>query len=95
MSAASDEAHLESAVEHSRIFVTSDSDYGNLVFVRGLGAGVIYLRVRPSTIAATHRELERVLTLYAMDDMLGAFIVIEPGRHRKRIAPGESQSAEN
>jgi predicted nuclease of predicted toxin-antitoxin system len=64
--------------------VTRDRDFGGLVFVQGGGAGVIYLRMAPSTQASVHKELERVLTLYAEQELQCAFTVIEPGRHRMR-----------
>jgi predicted nuclease of predicted toxin-antitoxin system len=49
MARSSDEANLEKAIELGRIFVTRDRDFGNLVFVRGICAGVIFLRILPST----------------------------------------------
>jgi predicted nuclease of predicted toxin-antitoxin system len=38
---ATDEEILRTAQEQSRILVTRDRDYGNLVFVRAIGTGVI------------------------------------------------------
>jgi len=38
----------------------------------------------PSTQNAVPEKLERVLDLYTEDELRGAFIVIEPGRHRFR-----------
>src|SRR5437868_5772439 len=84
MSRADDADLLRTAGAEGRVFVTRDRDYGGLVFVQDLGAGVIYLRVLPSTLQAVHAELERVLTLYGESDLLGAFVVVEPGRHRVR-----------
>ena len=49
LSQADDEELLQVAQEQSRIFVTRDRDFGNLVFVKRLGAGVQYLRMLPST----------------------------------------------
>ena len=40
---------LKKAQEQDRVFVTRDRDFGGLVFVGSLGAGVIYLRLLPST----------------------------------------------
>ena len=77
---------LRIAQAESRVFVTRDRDYGGLVFVQSLGAGVLYLRVLPSTLAAVHTELERVLSLYNEAELLGSFVVVEPGRHRVRRA---------
>ena len=84
MAQASDEENLKKALELNRVFVTRDRDYGNLVFVKGIRSGVLYLRVLPSNINQVHAELERVLNLYEEQDLKSAFIVIEAGRHRFR-----------
>jgi predicted nuclease of predicted toxin-antitoxin system len=84
MAQAEDTELLRVAHEQDRIFVTRDRDYGGLVFVQGSGPGVIYLRLLPSTLRAVHSELERVLALYSEQELQGSFIVVEPGRHRKR-----------
>ncbi|MFQ6057315.1 MAG: DUF5615 family PIN-like protein, partial [Anaerolineae bacterium] len=75
---------LRIAQEQGRIFVTRDRDFGRLVFVKDLGAGVIYLRILPSTQNAVHQELERVLKSYSEEELRRAFVVVEPGRHRFR-----------
>lgn len=81
---------LRVAQEQGRIFVTRARDFGVLVFVLGCGAGVIYLRILPSTQGAVHAELERILTLYGEQELQGSFVVIEPGRHRiRKDAPGQ------
>jgi predicted nuclease of predicted toxin-antitoxin system len=87
LSQADDSDLLKKAQEQDRIFVTRDRDFGGLVFVSGLGAGVIYLRLLPSTQNATHQELARVLKIYSEDELKGAFVVVEPGRHRFRKIP--------
>jgi predicted nuclease of predicted toxin-antitoxin system len=61
LSQVADEILLRTAQEQNRIFVTRDRDFGALVFVNVLGAGVLYLRMLPSTQNAVHKELERVL----------------------------------
>ncbi|HMF10716.1 MAG TPA: DUF5615 family PIN-like protein [Gemmataceae bacterium] len=81
---AEDTELLRVAHEQGRIFVTRDRDFGGLVFVQGSGPGVIYLRILPSTRASVHAELERVLTLYAEQELQASFVVVEPGRHRIR-----------
>jgi predicted nuclease of predicted toxin-antitoxin system len=88
LSQAGDEELLQVAHQENRILVTRDRDFGNLVFVKGLGAGVLYLRVLPSTQNAVHRELERVLATYSETDLAGAFVVIEPDGHRIRRPVG-------
>lgn len=84
MAQASDEENLEKVLEVNRIFVTRDRDYGNLVFVKGIKSGVLYLRILPSNVSTVHAELERVLDLYDEKELKSAFIVIEAGRHRFR-----------
>lgn len=85
---AADDELLRAATGEGRVFVSRDRDFGGLVFVKALGAGVIYLRVLPSTVDAVHAELARVLGLYDAAALLGTFVVVEPGRHRvRRPAP--------
>lgn len=84
MTRASDEENLRKAQELERIFVTRDRDYGNLVFVKRIKCGVLYLRVLPSNVVSVHAELERILNQYDEQELKSAFIVIEAGRHRFR-----------
>lgn len=72
------------AQEQGRILVTRDRDFGHLVFVKGLNAGILYLRISPETLPAVHREIEVVLKSYSEDDLKTAFVVVEHGRHRFR-----------
>ena len=84
LSQAADEELLSVAGEQERIFVTRDRDFGNLVFVKGILAGVLYLRMLPRTQGAVHSELERVLKSHSEQELRKMFVVIEPGRHRSR-----------
>jgi predicted nuclease of predicted toxin-antitoxin system len=84
MSQAEDAELLNLAQEQQRILVTRDRDFGGLVFVGHAGTGVIYLRMLPSTQSAVHAELGRVLTEHSEDELLHAFVVVEPGRYRFR-----------
>jgi len=84
MAAASDEENLRKAFETERIFITRDRDYGNLVFIREIKSGVLYLRVLPSTVNEVHTELERILKRYDEVQLRSAFVVVEAGRHRFR-----------
>lgn len=88
-SQADDEELLRVAQDQNRILVTRDRDFGNLVFVQALDAGVLYLRILPSTQNAVHNELERVLRTHAEEDLARAFVVIEPDGHRIRRLPGQ------
>jgi predicted nuclease of predicted toxin-antitoxin system len=84
LSRADDEEILRIAQEQGRILVTRDRDFGNLVFVKALGSGVLYLRVLPSTQGAVHDELEFVLETYTEQELARAFVVIEADGHRIR-----------
>jgi predicted nuclease of predicted toxin-antitoxin system len=84
LSQASDEEILRTSQNENRILVTRDRDYGNLVFVRAIGTGVIYLRILPTTINSIHGELARILKTYSEVEISGAFIVVEPDGHRFR-----------
>ena len=87
LSQARDETLLAFAHQQGRIFVTRDRDFGRLVFVEGMGAGVIYLRILPSTQAAVHDELKRVLESYLEKELASAFVVVESDQHRIRRLP--------
>ena len=87
MSQANDAALLQTSQADRRIFVSRDKDFGGLVFVGGMGGGVIFLRILPSTQDAVHDELLRVLNEHTEEQLLAAFVVIEPGRHRFRNVP--------
>ena len=84
MAQASDEENLKKALELNRIFVTRDRDYGNLVFVKSIKSGVLYLRILPSNLNSVHAEFERILNLYDEQELKSAFVVIEAGKHRYR-----------
>ncbi|NER98441.1 MAG: hypothetical protein F6J86_32220 [Symploca sp. SIO1B1] len=87
LSQASDEEILKIAQEQSRVLVTRDRDYGNLVFVKAIGTGVIYLRISPSNVNTVHKELTHILQIYSEMELAGAFVVVEPGGHRFRQSP--------
>ncbi len=81
---ATDEVVLSTAQEQDRILITRDRDYGNLVFVRSLGTGVIYLRILPTTLEAVHGELGRVIAQYSAAELSKAFVVVNKDGHRFR-----------
>jgi predicted nuclease of predicted toxin-antitoxin system len=87
LSRADDSDLLATAAAERRIFVSRDRDFGGLVFLERKRAGVIYLRIEPSTVSAVHLELETVLNRYTEEQLRNAFVVIEPGRHRFRQLP--------
>ncbi len=84
LSEADDRDLLAEARRQNRIFVTRDRDFGSLVFVEDMGKGVVYLRILPTAVNAVHKEFGRVLRTYSEQELSGAFVVVEPGRHRFR-----------
>ena len=84
MAEAEDTALLEHAIQKSRVLVTRDRDFGRLVFAGDRAAGILYLRIRPSTEDAVHQELLHVLDRHAEAEILKSFIVVEPGQYRIR-----------
>jgi len=84
LGAAEDTELLRTARQRHHVLLTRDRDFGRLVYTGGMGAGVIYLRMSPSTQDAVHAELRRVLTLNTDETLQRSFVVAEPGRHRMR-----------
>jgi predicted nuclease of predicted toxin-antitoxin system len=89
LSRAHDADVLNVAQLNGRILITRDRDFGGLVFAGAAGSGVIFLRMLPSTQGVVHSELERLLSEHSEQELLAAFVVVEPGRHRiRKIGPG-------
>ena len=84
MSRAKDEEILQVAQEQQRILITRDRDYGNLVFVKLAGSGVIYLRILLTNVSSIHQELNRVIETYSEKELSQSFIVVEANGHRIR-----------
>jgi predicted nuclease of predicted toxin-antitoxin system len=84
MSRANDEEILKLAQKQQRILITRDRDYGNLVFVKSIGSGVIYLRILPQNISLVHQKLNRVLETYSEEELSQSFVVVEANGHRIR-----------
>ena len=79
---ADDESVLQIAVSERRILLTEDKDFGRLVFEAGAGsAGVILIRYR---FPARRRLWRAVVDLVAgrADELMEAFVVLEPERIR-------------
>lgn len=64
--------------------MTRDRDFGNLVFVKALGAGVLCLRMLPSNQTEVHDEMDKVLDRFSEQELAQAFVVVEKDRHRIR-----------
>ena len=59
----SDEEVMDVAIEENRTIITHDSDYGELIFKHGYRptAGVIYIRIQPSTPTETAHIVESLI----------------------------------
>ena len=80
---ASDEAVLTQAFQDRRIVLTTDKDFGELVFVqRRPHAGIVRFLDMP--VAEQAAAMEEVLTHYQTDLHAGAMIVVTRGRVRIR-----------
>ena len=79
---ASDRAIIRQARAESRLILTFDKDFGELVFRAGLAppAGVILFRIKPRD--PTYVAKAAVTVVESRDDWAGQFAVVEPGRVR-------------
>lgn len=84
LSRAEDEELLTIARKQGRLMITRDRDFGGLVFVKHKEAGVIYLRILPSTIASVHAQLQKLLNAHSEAELSNVFVVVEAGRYRIR-----------
>jgi predicted nuclease of predicted toxin-antitoxin system len=85
LAGASDEKVLAWAYQNRYVLITRDKDFGALVFARRVrNAGVILLRMDPSTIADIHLELLSFLQVHTDLGFENYFCVVEPGVHRIR-----------
>lgn len=79
MERASDVDLLREAKRQDRRFLTRDKDFGALVFLyKQLSAGVILLRITPTTVERVHYQLRRLLQEYAEESLRTLFCVVEP-----------------
>lgn len=81
---ADDIALLQWADDRGRILMTRDRDFGRLVFMGGHRAGILLLRITPSTQDTVHDELGRVLETHTQSELQRAFVVVEAGQYRMR-----------
>ena len=79
-----DAAWLRIAEMNRRLILTSDKDFGELVFRDGLNShGVVLFRLEKLNVDARLRRLERVWSVVEANPS-GCFIVITPRRVRVR-----------
>ncbi len=85
MRGASDEAIFQKAQMEDALVVTFDEDFADTrMYPVGSHAGVIRLRVWPTTIEQTERGLDRLLESVEDHDLVGSLIVIDDQRIRVR-----------
>ncbi|MBA2692238.1 MAG: DUF5615 family PIN-like protein [Rubrobacter sp.] len=84
----SDERVLDRAVVESRVILTFDRDYGQLIFDAGLPPppGVVYFRFVPAFLEEPAERLLDILEKTTLS-ILGNFTVVERDRLRKRTLP--------
>lgn len=78
---------FEWAQEHDCIIVTFDEDFADQrVFPVGDHAGVVRLRVWPTTVEETQNGLERLVANVSEEELRGALVIV--GRRRIRVRGG-------
>ena len=84
----SDETVLSLAKDQTRILLTFDRDYGELVFRRRMPcpAGVVYLRFDPVSPTEPGQVVRRFLSRYGAD-VPHHFIVLDRDNFRRRSLP--------
>jgi predicted nuclease of predicted toxin-antitoxin system len=83
--AAADTAIFNWAQEHSAIMLTFDEDFADArMFPLGRHAGVIRLKVWPTTIEQTERALRRLLEETEDEALVGSLVIIDNEKIRIR-----------
>jgi predicted nuclease of predicted toxin-antitoxin system len=79
---------FEKAIAESRVVVTFDLDFGEIVaFTRGRKAGVILFRLRNTRTSHVIQRLSDVISECADALARGAIVIVEESRHRVREFP--------
>ena len=87
MSGAQDERVIELALRESRILLTEDKDFGQLVFAAGReSVGVVLIRFAAGARAKIGDRVLELVGKYA-DRLAGSFVVLQPDRIRISILP--------
>lgn len=75
------------AQERRALIITFDEDFADQrSFPVGKHAGVVRLRVWPTTVEETQAALARLFTETTPEELSGALVIIDPGRIRIRRA---------
>jgi predicted nuclease of predicted toxin-antitoxin system len=68
----------------SRLLLTEDKDFGDLVFRRGAQApGVVLLRIDPAMHELKEERLDAAISRFG-DGLAGRYTIVEPARFRSR-----------
>jgi predicted nuclease of predicted toxin-antitoxin system len=87
LAGASDQTIFQWAQERDAVVVTFDEDFADTrMFPVGTHAGVIRLRVWPTTVEETERGIARLLSVATDEEIRGSLIIIDPERIRIRRA---------
>ena len=87
---ATDDEVIQLALEDNRVLVTEDKDFGQLVHASGeLGVGVVLLRF-PATARESLSESVLRLVRERGAELMGSFVVVQPGRIRIAHRPPKS-----
>jgi predicted nuclease of predicted toxin-antitoxin system len=79
---------FEKAIAESRVVVTFDLDFGEIVaFTKGRKTGVILFRLRNTRTSFVIQRLSEVISECADALMRGAIVIVEETRHRVREFP--------
>ena len=85
LSGASDQVIFEWAQHNRAIVITFDEDFADTrMYPAGTHAGVIRLRVWPTTIEQTEAALDRLLSFVQDESLVGSLVIIDEQRIRIR-----------
>ena len=83
--AASDADVTARAQRESRLLLTEDKDFGDLVIRRRAPApGIVVLRIDPAQHALKRRRLDAAMARFGEEGLQGRCTIVEPGRFRSR-----------
>ena len=87
--AANDAEVLALALRESRLLLTEDKDFGDLVFRRGGQVpGMVLLRVDPARHVLKRERLDAAMARFGESGLAGRYTIIENGRFRSRPLRG-------
>ena len=87
-SQAEDDAIIDLAVHEQRILLTEDKDFGQLVYASARTTGGVILIRFPGNARATLPKAVMDLVEEKGEQLIGCFVVVQPGRIRISRSPG-------